>query len=253
MRSDIKMLAIRRKFGIAGYGAMMCLFEILADSENFEIDFRDVGRPLIAADLGIDDELFDSIIEYACAINLLQTKYDGSVLHCDMLTQSFAELTEKRVKRIEAGKRGAEARWASRGDNTPAKANPPKQAPKPTLGQEVKTKAPAASLEERREKFRNAVFEFEGKYPAPLLQAFFNYWAESNEDGRSMKWEITKRRGGTFNISARLATWAQKEQDAKDNNNTRNYVRRNDAGLDPRFNFSATDQGVNAERYPDTI
>lgn len=91
----------------------------------------------------------------------------------------------------------------------------PPPLPPPSYRQEEKeekrgAQAPAHvgdNLETRRAAFRQEVMSHSDKWEEKMLEDFFNYWSESNVDGKKMKWEIAKSKGGTFNIASRLATW----------------------------------------------
>ena len=73
--------------------------------------------------------------------------------------------------------------------------------------------AKALSIEERKHQFGLELVPFVEKYGQQMIRDFFNYWTEYNEGGRKMKWEITKAKGGTFNIAGRLATWKRNEDE----------------------------------------
>lgn len=60
-----------------------------------------------------------------------------------------------------------------------------------------------ASIEVRRLAFGKKLIPFVDVYGKEMVRKFFNYWSESNENGRKMRFEMQK----TFNVKLRLRTW----------------------------------------------
>lgn len=60
-----------------------------------------------------------------------------------------------------------------------------------------------ASIEARRLAFGKKLIPYVDVYGKEMVRKFFNYWSESNENGRKMRFEMQK----TFNIKMRLRTW----------------------------------------------
>ena len=111
MRNDVKVKALRRRFSHTGYAVWNYILETLTDSENFELDFREVNRELLAADYELSVEELTEIVEYACRIDLLQLSEDGTVLFSAAHKRRFAQLLERRSKLSQAGKKGMASRW----------------------------------------------------------------------------------------------------------------------------------------------
>lgn len=113
MRNDIKVKALRRKFGHTGYAVWCCLLEMLTDEDGLELDFTEVSRELIAADLDVDVEHLNEIVAFCQRINLLQMTDDGrlfSKAHQERLSHYIQEkLSRSEAARI-AGLKSAEAR-----------------------------------------------------------------------------------------------------------------------------------------------
>lgn len=76
MRNDVKVKALRRKFGHTGYTVWCYLLETLTDANGFELNFNDVSIELWAADYDVTPELLREIIDYCCLIGLLQCNDD---------------------------------------------------------------------------------------------------------------------------------------------------------------------------------
>ena len=54
--------ALRRRFSHTGYAVWNYILETLTDSENFELDFREVNRELLAADYELSVEELTEIV-----------------------------------------------------------------------------------------------------------------------------------------------------------------------------------------------
>ena len=112
MRNDIKVKALRRKYGHTGYAVWNYILETLTDSEDFEIDYSDVGKELLAADFDISVDELKDIVGYACKVGLLQTDDEGTTLYSEAHRRRFSQLLERRGKLSEAGKKGMAKRWS---------------------------------------------------------------------------------------------------------------------------------------------
>lgn len=117
MRNDVKIKALRRKFGNNGYAVWCYLLESLTDTDFFELDFSDIDIELLAADYDVTPEELKDIAEYCCRIKLLQKTGDGVKIYSEALKRRFEPLNDLRNKRSEAGKKGMEKRWGSNEDN----------------------------------------------------------------------------------------------------------------------------------------
>lgn len=76
-----------------------------------------------------------------------------------------------------------------------------------SLGYTVMAPHNKQDLQERKEKFRQKLEPYKKKYGATMIENFFNYWSQVNENGKKMHFEKQK----TFQISNRLATWKSKD------------------------------------------
>lgn len=94
MRNDPKIKALRRKFGIEGYGIYCMLIEVLTDAEYFTITIDEIGLELISGDFDTAPERLKEVIDYCVTIGLFQT--DNSFLRCKTLENRFEALLSKR-------------------------------------------------------------------------------------------------------------------------------------------------------------
>jgi hypothetical protein len=61
--------------------------------------------------------------------------------------------------------------------------------------------------EQRVNKFKTKVLEFRSLYSDDMLKAFYEYWSESGENDKKMRFE----KQTSYDISRRLTTWKKKE------------------------------------------
>lgn len=65
--------------------------------------------------------------------------------------------------------------------------------------------------EDKKEDFREKVFQYRDQYPESLLYDFFDYWTEMSREGRSMRFENEK----TWELPKRLARWSKNTHPSK--------------------------------------
>lgn len=238
-RNDEKILAVRMKYGMEGYGIYFALIEKLLESTDY-ILLKDYNT--IAFELRVGAEKVKSIVE---DFGLFQFTEEGKLFYSESLNSRMIPLEEVRDKRSIAGKIGAEKRWkekqkianAIKNDGKPiANAieknsrvenstvtdtkeilsieSKKKAEELKRLEQEAKAKeqikkldaARAATLS-RKEAFYKSLIPYVDKYGKDMIRAFYDYWTELNKSETKMRFELQK----TWEVSKRLATWANKE------------------------------------------
>lgn len=112
MRNDVKVKALRRRFGHTGYAVWNYLLEVLTDADGFEIVDDRLNRELYSADFDIPVTELDEIIAYACEIGLLQTE-DG-VLFSAAHKRRLQAVSDRKAARSEAGRLGGIRSGAAR-------------------------------------------------------------------------------------------------------------------------------------------
>jgi len=65
------------------------------------------------------------------------------------------------------------------------------------------------TLNDRKIEFGILVKDFVGTYSDDMCKRFFNYWTESNVNGKKMRFEMEK----VFDLKRRLATWAKNDKE----------------------------------------
>lgn len=96
MRNDIKIKAIRRKFGNEGYAIWVMLLEHLTDCVNFQYNFTEINIELLAADFDIETENLKSIIDYFTKLELIVN--ENGYIKSYQLIKRFEGLLSKRKR-----------------------------------------------------------------------------------------------------------------------------------------------------------
>ena len=98
MRNDLKVKALRNRFGLDGYAIWNMLLEVLTDSTHFEYEWTEISKELMAADFGIETTKLDQIIEYATKLNLLTLNSETNIIYSQKLMDRFNGLLSKRQR-----------------------------------------------------------------------------------------------------------------------------------------------------------
>lgn len=104
-RNDEKILAVRMRLGMEGYGIYFALIEKLLESSDY-ILLKDYNA--MAFELRVDAAKIKSIVE---EFGLFVFTEDGKYFYSESFNKRMNPLEEIRDKRREAGKKGAEKRW----------------------------------------------------------------------------------------------------------------------------------------------
>lgn len=94
MRNDVKVRALRKKFGLAGYAVWCFLLELLTDADYFRVQFGAIDRELLAIDFDVEVEELEAIVAYCCTIGLLVNEED--TLYSPTLIERLGGVLSKR-------------------------------------------------------------------------------------------------------------------------------------------------------------
>lgn len=117
---DERVLELRAEFGWEGYGIYWALIERMRDSTEYRIRRR--AQKAVGMALGVDSDLFDSIIALALEVGLFAA--DDEHFWSPALSRRMADVEERRKKRQEAGKKGGKAKRAD-SDESGGNPDPP--------------------------------------------------------------------------------------------------------------------------------
>lgn len=214
--NDEKIVRLRRKMGLEGYGIFWVIVERLAASSEGRLKLTDIED--IAFDMHMECERIASVVhEY----NLF--KFNDTHFWSTRLLSFFAE----RESKSDKAKKAAKVRWSpetkenANAMHTQCEGNTIKER-KGNKGKEIKERKGAdsvnptprsqmevfiKSVEEKNESYMALLLELSTKAPQDIcareLDKFISYWTEYNGDGTRQRWQSEK----FFDVKRRLATW----------------------------------------------
>lgn len=209
-RRDPKILALRSEYGNEGYAWYWILVEMLSEQEGYKMEHKKWNYYGIAMEMLCDAEKVEKFI------NSLVNDYellasDGDFFWSESLLRRMGIKEEKRKKKVEAGRKGAQKRW-----NEPEKKG---------NGTEEGKNEPAPKFAEAIEFYKDNL-KPENKPVAKSVVESIGYWC--NEIGEELAIEAMKRAamgGSTFrNADGILKDWSRRgintmelvQQDDKD-------------------------------------
>lgn len=113
MRNDIKIKALRRKYGAEGYAVWNFILETLTANEDFKMPFSPLEQELLAADFEVSPERLADIVDYCCRLELLQHSEDGSTVYSQAHRKRLQSVLDIKKKRSRAGRIGMMKRWGN--------------------------------------------------------------------------------------------------------------------------------------------
>lgn len=109
-RNDAKIVNLRMALGAEGYGIYFMLLERMREDANY-MSVKDYN--MVAFDLRVDASKVKKVVE---EFGLFVFTEDGKYFYSDSFLRRMNMKDEKRRRRSEAGKRGAEQRWGDKDD-----------------------------------------------------------------------------------------------------------------------------------------
>lgn len=101
MRNDLRIKAIRNKFGLEGYAIYCILLEFITDADGFALKYGVSEIELISADMGITSSYLKKVVDYMLKLNLLQKEITNTkelYIRCHTLEKRFSGLLSKRKR-----------------------------------------------------------------------------------------------------------------------------------------------------------
>lgn len=105
-RFDPKILKLRAKYGLEGYGFYFCLLEIMRDCSNYLLNKNDFET--IAYQLNLDIKKAEILIKFCVEIDLISEKISekNNFYYSKSFLERMAEMNTIREKRKQAGSKG---------------------------------------------------------------------------------------------------------------------------------------------------
>ena len=205
-RNDQRLIKLRMKYGMEGYGIYFGIIEILREQEDYILFDSDVNG--IAYDLRIEPKQLEDIIHN---YNLFQWREDDTqkepYFYSSSLSRRMCKLDNIRAKRKEYGKRGGRPKAKEK-----HMVLQETESEKASVKQVKESKVKDSKVKDNKEKkiiikngkFKNEVFEFKNKYDEDMLNEFIDYWTEPNKSLTKLRYEMES----TWSLEKRLARWA---------------------------------------------
>lgn len=200
-RNDEKLLSVRRKYGMEGYGVYWALVEKMRESKDYQIkkDYND-----IAWDLRVGEDIIKSVVE---DFNLFSVK--GDKIYSRRLMEDMKAWDKKKENMAERGKKMAQARWEK---NEEKCIEAPQQEPLLKIsGKEKETLQPTKKL--RQKKYSDAETELHSKCKA----AFSDIYRQAK--GEDFVWSA-KEMSGLVGVIADVKVKMKSKGFDIDNNDT---------------------------------
>lgn len=116
-RNDDKILNVRMKYGMEGYGIYFGIIERMREEQDYtsKRDYNAIGF-----DFHVDASKIKDIVEN---FGLFSFTEDGECFYSDSLNDRMAHMDHRKAKQSEAGKKGAAKRWNGKAMATPSNKN----------------------------------------------------------------------------------------------------------------------------------
>lgn len=105
MRNNLKVKALRRRFGHEGYAVWCYLLEALTNADYFELKYDDLQKELLAADFNTTPEILDEIVSTCIKLGMLNI--DDDRLYSEGMRERMNVLMGERRKWREKKQRNA--------------------------------------------------------------------------------------------------------------------------------------------------
>ena len=108
MRNDLKIRGLRRQFGNDGYAVWCYLLEVLTDTEELCLNYKDMEE-LLSADFDVEKEVLNAIVVYCKQVGLLQS--DGDVIYSERHRERINGVLDNAREKSERGRKAVMTRW----------------------------------------------------------------------------------------------------------------------------------------------
>ena len=182
-RNDQRLMKVRMKYGMEGYGIYFGIIEILREQAEYTLSFDDLES--ISFDLRVDLEKIEDIVS-----NYDLFVIEGmSMFYSKSLKRRMECLDDKRRARAEAGRKGGKATALLHQKDSSATA----------VKESKVNKVNKEDINKRYDMFEDDVNKYQSLFDEESIVDFISYWTEPNKSKTKMKFEMqpswdTKRR-----------------------------------------------------------
>lgn len=163
-RNDEKLLAVRRKYGMDGYGIYWAIIEKLREERDYKLTTE---YSTIAWELHCDESVITSIINDFGLFTIENNRFWS-----ERLCEDMEEWNKHRTARSEAGKKGMAKRWGDKSEKQPTQAEiiePPITTPPPT------ETSPKTAQKPRNKKYSEAERNLHNQCKATFSEIYAQY------------------------------------------------------------------------------
>ena len=140
-RNDEKILALRRKFGMEGYGIYWCIIEKMRENADYRIM---ADYTAISWDLRCKETTVQSVVEDFGLFDL-----EDGYITSNRLREDMRQWDERRAAYAEAGRRGMQSRWKKNEEQQPQQ-EPQEQPPLVLTAEQPKPSAEPRKPRQKR-------------------------------------------------------------------------------------------------------
>ena len=187
-RNDQRLMKIRMKYGMQGYGVYFGIIEILREQSDYTLMIDEIEG--IAFDLRVELDVVKDIINN---YNLFEINKNS--FFSRSLSRRMEKLDLIKQKRADAGRIGGKSKA-----NAKAKV---KQNQASKVKESKVNNIKVNNIKERFDKFNNECFNYQSEFSIDLIKEFVNYWSEPNKSKTKMKFELND----TWDTKRRLQRW----------------------------------------------
>ena len=193
-RNDQRLMKIRMKYGMEGYGIYFGIIEILREQSDYYLYKNEITT--LAYYLRADEKMVNDIILNYNLFEIDGNEYPPETFHSRSLTRRMEKLDEKRKIRSDAGRKGGKATALLHQKDSIATAL---NKSKLKENKEIKVN----NINKRKIEFEDDVKNYQSLFGEDFIDDFINYWTEPNKSNTKMKFEMQP----TWDTKRRIQRW----------------------------------------------
>lgn len=185
-RHDPKILSMRSVYGSQGYGWYWILIEMMSEQQGYKLKHTQWVTNAIAMELLCEANSAEKFVN-SCITEFELFTSDGEYFWSESLIRRMNLKEEKRKKKVEAGKKGAQKRW----ENGESEAKP-KQSDSTAItqhgkGKESKGKESKVNENKDIKDYMSEIKRLISRYPEGVIELNKTYWSVIQETRASKK------------------------------------------------------------------
>lgn len=184
LRDNLKIKAVRAKYGLEWYAIFVMFLEVLADAENFFLSEDDWQLEMLAGDFRIDSDKLKDILEYFKKVWLIESE-NWMIFNKHLIERMEPLLTKRQTMRQKHQERVSAAEKKVSETETPQKPAKPK---KETMSEEdFETFWKEYPIKEEKKKAKEKFLKLEKTLLPKILEAIAE---NKTKNDKWLKWFI---------------------------------------------------------------